>query len=265
MVVDDPAVFLGENREGVGNALNGSSVLARSTADLAGKVFPGLTADDALNAIPTFTVNYENAGTTVNLPGKAGGTGPITSVTGLVQADAGQHAISLYIKEIGDIAFRLPGSGNELLFDPDYYLRYNPDVAASGIDAQVHFDAFGWREGRAASAAFDTGYYLQNNPDVAAAGVNPLVHFETYGWREGRAPDAGFSPVAYLNSNPDVAAAGINPLVHYLLNGWSEGRDPGPGFDTTAYLQANPDVAAAGVNPMLHYLEYGIQEGRLIA
>ena len=265
VVVDDPAVFLGENREAVGNVLGGNSLLARGTAELAGQVFPGLTADDALNAIPTFRVNYENAGTTVDLPGKAGGTGPISSVTGLVQADPAQHAITLYIKEIGDIAFRLPGSGNEPLFDPGFYLRHNPDVAAAGVNAQAHFDAFGWHEGRAASATFDTSYYLRNNPDVAAAGVNPLVHFETYGWREGRAPDAVFSPGAYLAGNPDVLAAGVNPLVHYLLYGWSEGRDPGPNFDTTAYLQANPDVAAAGLNPLVHYLEYGMQEGRLIA
>jgi pimeloyl-ACP methyl ester carboxylesterase len=265
VVVDDPAVFLGENREAVGNTIEGNIVLERGAAELAGTVFPGLTVDDALAAIPSFTANYENAGATVNLPGKAGGTGPVSSVTGLLQADPAQHAITLYIREIGDIAFRLPGSGNEQLFDAGFYLRHNPDVQAAGVNALQHFETFGWREGRDASAAFDTGYYLQHNPDVAAAGVNPLQHFETYGWREGRAPDAFFSPGAYLAANPDVAATGVNPLIHYLLYGWSEGRDPGPDFDTSAYLAANPDVAAAGVNPLLHYLEFGINEGRMIA
>ncbi|SDB68892.1 alpha/beta hydrolase family protein [Belnapia rosea] len=265
VVVDDPAVFLGENREAVGNTIDGNLLLERPAAELAARVFPGLTVDDALDAIPTFSTNYENAGGTVNLPGKAGGTGPISSVTGLLQADPGQHAISTYIKELGNIAFRLPGSGNEGLFDREFYLQRNADVAAAGIDAKQHFDTHGWREGRDASAVFDTGFYLQNNRDVAAAGVNPLAHFETHGWREGRAPDAFFDTGVYLRENPDVAAAGINPLVHYLLFGWNEGRDPGPAFDTASYLLANPDVAAAGINPLEHYLEFGINEGRVIA
>lgn len=265
VVVDDPAVFLGENRAGVGDAIEGNALLERGAAEAAGRVFPGLTVDDALAAIPSFTANYENAGTDVNLPGKAGGTGPISSVTGLLQADPAQHEISLYIREIGNLAFRLPGSAPELLFDPGFYLRDNPDVLAAGANAQQHFDTFGWREGRDASAVFDTGFYLLSNPDVAAAGVNPLLHFETYGWREGRDPDAFFDTSAYLAGNADVAGANINPLVHYLLYGWSEGRDPGPAFDASAYLLANPDVATAGVNPLVHYLEYGIEEGRVIA
>jgi hypothetical protein len=227
VVVDDPAVFLGENREGVGNALDGNVVLERAAAELAARVFPGLTTNDALDAIPNFTTNYENAGNTVNLPGKAGGTGPFTSVTGLLQADPAEHEISLYIRKIGDIAFRLPGRGAEQLFDAGFYLQRNGDVAAVGIDAQQHFD--------------------------------------TYGWREGRDPNAFFSTRDYLAGNQDVAAAGINPLIHYLLFGWSEGRDPGPDFHTSSYLQANPDVAAAGINPLQHYLVYGINEGRIIA
>ena len=265
VVVDDPAVFLGETREGVGNALDGNVVLERATAELTTRVFPGLTTNDALDAIPNLTTNYENAGSTVNLPGKAGGTGPITSVTGLLQADPAEHEISLYIQKIGDIAFRLPGRGTEQLFDASFYLQRNGDIAAAGIDAQQHFDTYGWREGRDGSAVFDTSFYLQNNPDVAVAGINPLQHFETNGWREGRDPDAFFSTRDYLVGNQDVTAAGINPVIHYLLFGWGEGRDPGPAFDTSSYLQANPDVAAAGINPLQHYLEYGIIEGRIIA
>lgn len=264
-VVDDPAIFLGENREAVGNTLNSSPLLARPVADLASKIFPGLTADDALQAIPSLTTNYENAGSTVNLPGKAGGTGPISSVAGLLQADPAQHDISLYVKEIGAIALRPTGSGNEPLFDPAFYLRHNPDIAAAGINPQLHYDTYGWREGRDPNAAFDLDFYLRTNPDVAAANINPLLHYETNGWREGRDPNAFFDDQAYLASSPDVAAAGINPLLHYLTYGWSEGRNPGPAFNTMAYLRENADVAAAGLNPLLHYLEYGIQEGRVIA
>lgn len=265
VVVDDPAVFLGENRDAVGDALRGDSLLAQPVANVAAGVLPGLTAQDFVNAIPSLTADYENAGAQVNLPGKAGGTGPISSVAGLLTADPGQHAIGLYVREIGDIAFRLPGSGNEPLFDAAYYLRANPDVAAAGIDAQQHYNSFGWREGRDPTALFDGGFYLQSNPDVAAAAINPFQHYETYGWREGRDPNALFDTGAYLTASPDVVAAGIEPLQHYLLFGWSEGRDPGPGFDTTGYLLANSDVVLAGINPLLHYLAFGEAEGRAIA
>ncbi|TCZ54984.1 alpha/beta hydrolase family protein [Roseicella aquatilis] len=266
VVVDDPAVWLGENRESVGDAVAGSiNPLARPVAEQIARTLPGLTVDDALNSIPSLTQNYENAGTTVNLPGKLGGTGPISSVTGLLQADPAQHAISLYIQEIGDAAFALPGRGDEPLFDPAWYLRVNGDVAAAGIDAQQHYDLHGWREGRDPTPFFDTQYYLANNPDVAAAGLDPFQHYGTHGWREGRDPNPYFDDGFYLANNPDVAAAGIDPLIHYIQYGWSEGRDPSAVFDTAGYLLANPDVAGAGVNPLRHYLEFGIAEGREIA
>ena len=264
VIVDDPAVFLGENREDVGNALD-NPLIGRAVAEVAARILPGLTVNDALDSIPTLTTDFENAGVTVLLPGKAGGTGQFTTVTGLLQADPGQHNISLYISEISDIALRLPGRGNEPLFDPAFYLAKNPDVAASGMDAQDHYDIYGWREGRDPSAVFDTSAYLAANPDVAAAGANPMIHYSTYGWHENRDPNALFDTSAYLALNTDVAAANIDPLTHYLQYGWSEGRNPGPAFDTSSYLAANPDVAAAGVNPLAHYLEFGINEGRVIA
>ena len=58
-------------------------------------------------------------------------------------------------------------------------------------------------------------YYLAHNPDVAAAGVDPLVHFDTFGWHEGRNPNAFFDTAGYLAHYADVAAAGVNPLQHY--------------------------------------------------
>lgn len=35
---------------------------------------------------------------------------------------------------------------------------------------------------------FNADWYLDRNPDVAAAGVDPLQHFITYGYKEGRLP-----------------------------------------------------------------------------
>lgn len=109
---------------------------------------------------------------------------------------------------------------------------------------------------------FDPEYYLSNNPDVAAAGADPLAHFIQHGGIEGRDPHPLFDSSWYLERNPDVAAVGDNPLLHYLAHGWKEGRDPHPDFSTSRYLAQNPDVNAAGVNPLLHYLEFGEREGR---
>lgn len=110
---------------------------------------------------------------------------------------------------------------------------------------------------------FDSDWYLSQNPDVAAAGVNPLQHYMQHGWHEGRDPNPLFDTSFYLEKNPDVAQAGVNPLLHYSEYGWREGRDPHPEFDTAWYLKENPDVANAGnISPLAHYLAYGRQERR---
>jgi SAM-dependent methyltransferase len=92
-------------------------------------------------------------------------------------------------------------------------------------------------------AEFDPVFYLKSYPDVAAAAVDPLDHYLRYGRSEGRLPrdprvPAGdehlprtadaprFDPVFYLKTYPDVAAAGVDPLDHYLRHGRSEGRLP---------------------------------------
>ncbi|NVO17946.1 MAG: M10 family metallopeptidase C-terminal domain-containing protein [Rhodoplanes sp.] len=112
---------------------------------------------------------------------------------------------------------------------------------------------------------FDTIFYMQQNIDVYHAGVDGRLHYNAYGWHEGRNPDPYFSTAGYIGYNRDVDAAHINPLTHYNSYGWHEGRDPGSLFDTDFYLIHNPDVRAAGLNPLAHYLEYGISEGREIA
>ncbi|MFC1455632.1 class I SAM-dependent methyltransferase [Microvirga arabica] len=73
------------------------------------------------------------------------------------------------------------------LFDKEWYLAQNLDVAAAGADALDHFLLFGGQEGRASSPAFSSSGYLAANPDVRDAGLNPLVHYLTHGRREGRA------------------------------------------------------------------------------
>jgi glycosyltransferase involved in cell wall biosynthesis len=70
-----------------------------------------------------------------------------------------------------------------------------------------------------AARAFDRAFYLRNNPDVAASGGDPLDHFMQYGWREGRDPSPEFSVDAYLQAFPELADSGVNPFVHWLTSG----------------------------------------------
>ena len=86
----------------------------------------------------------------------------------------------------------------------------NPHIAWKGIrllrDMRLIAD----------SGLFDSDWYLQQNPDVAKAGVNPLRHYLRRGAIEGRDPNPLFDSDWYLQQNPDVARAGVNPLVDYL-------------------------------------------------
>jgi hypothetical protein len=156
------------------------------------------------------------------------------------------------------------------LVDDLYYYANNHDVWNAHVDADAHYDVFGWHERRDPNAFFSTTTYLALNPDVKNAGVNPLGHWQAAGWTEGRVPSFAFDPQQYLAENPDVAAAGINPLLHFLAVGAGEGRTPtavtslinGNGFDAVYYLQQNPDVAAAEIDPFLHFQTVGWHEGR---
>ena len=113
-----------------------------------------------------------------------------------------------------------------------------------------------------ASGLFDADYYLDANPDVAAAEVDPVVHYAIAGAVEPRNPNPYFDSAWYLEANADVREAGLNPLYHYISGGAAEGRIAGPDFDTAYYLAQNPEVSASGMNPLLHYIRYGFAEGR---
>ncbi len=156
------------------------------------------------------------------------------------------------------------------LFDRDWYLQKNPDVAAAKVDAALHYLQSGGREGRAPGPYFQANAYLKANPDVAVAGVNPLLHFpRSYRDRDDAVElirkSPLFDPDFYLSAYPELAAAGVDPAMHYFLHGAEEGRNPGPFFLTSEYLRQNPDVAAANMNALYHYESRGREEGRLLS
>ena len=72
------------------------------------------------------------------------------------------------------------------------------------------------------SGLFNENWYLRKNPDVAQKGLDALSHYVKYGALEGRDPGPNFSEDLYLQTHPELRQARINPLVHYLRSGKKE-------------------------------------------
>lgn len=76
------------------------------------------------------------------------------------------------------------------LFDPQWYLAENPDVAATRSDPAWHYAEFGWKEGRRPGPEFDEEYYRKRYPDVAGHDEPLVLHYWRRGRFEGRHPNA---------------------------------------------------------------------------
>ncbi|MCP8688669.1 glycosyltransferase [Marinobacterium sedimentorum] len=146
------------------------------------------------------------------------------------------------------------------IFDADYYIENNPDVAGSGISPMRHYAIYGDREGRTPSAIFDPNYY-RSRAEGRTKHVNALLHYLYVGRYKRISPSPWFDVNYYLSQNKDVARSGYEPLKHYLSFGGLEGRSPNPQFDGSFYLRENPEVVQARLNPLLHYLLVGRKEG----
>jgi len=182
------------------------------------------------------------------------------------------------------------------LFDAEFYLAENPDVAVVA-DPYEHYLMHGGIEGRRPSARFDGAAYLSAYDDVRLSGMNPLIHYLRFGRFEKRRPlpkaakarktEAGpvatesnlkhdkrealhqeiessgmFSVEFYCAQYADIDPDLIDPLEHYINHGWRERRRPHPDFDEDLYLADYPDVAASGMMPLLHFIRHGRGEGR---
>jgi len=140
------------------------------------------------------------------------------------------------------------------LFDPAFYLRKYPDVAASGANPLCHYLKYGARQLRQPHPLFDAGFYLARNIDVRGSGMNPLVHYLRHGAAEDRKPIPWFDPGHYRKSCAEAPEGGQNLLAHFLESG-AGAASPHPLFDCEAYLDAHPGAAVQGENPLLHYLQ----------
>lgn len=77
-------------------------------------------------------------------------------------------------------------------------------------------------EATAANELFDAEFYLDVNQDVAQVGMDALSHYCIYGWKEGRRPRADFDTrwysMMHLPGHPQM-----NPLAHYVRVGRAQG------------------------------------------
>lgn len=78
------------------------------------------------------------------------------------------------------------------------------------------------------SGLFDPEYYLRRNPDVAASGIDPVGHYLRHGAGEMRDPGPHFSTRGYVQRYPGVAKSGLNPLYHFIVCGYPTGLERAP-------------------------------------
>jgi hypothetical protein len=147
------------------------------------------------------------------------------------------------------------------LFDNDFYIKKNEDVAIAEIDPLTHYLDYGAKEGRDPNFLFSNSYYLNQCPDLPNLSMSALAHYILEGWDKLN-PHIMFDTKFYLHNYPEVKHCGITPLAHFLKIGAYCGYDPCREFDTSFYLAQDPQIQAYDLNPLTHYILYGRNEGR---
>jgi ADP-heptose:LPS heptosyltransferase/GT2 family glycosyltransferase len=78
----------------------------------------------------------------------------------------------------------------------------------------------------ASSELFDAEYYVRNNPDIAALNVDPVLHYLESGAKRVLNPSAHFDSAYYLEQCLRNGEVTSNPLLHYITVGASRGLKP---------------------------------------
>ena len=137
------------------------------------------------------------------------------------------------------------------LFDTEFYLLQNPDVAASGFPPFDHFWATGRFEGRNPNILFD-GLFYRSQVRGTLIEADPVTDYILHGAARDRSPHPLFDVVHYVATANDLSASD-NPLQHYLTRGWRKGLSPHPLFDPT-YYALSAGLRLPAVEPLGHYL-----------
>lgn len=166
-------------------------------------------------------------------------------------------------------------SSQKDLWDPEYYLCRNPDVAKAGYPPLEHYLNSGWKENRDPSEKLVTHDYLLVNPDCRLVGISPLEHYYINSKRriifcsfaslkdyilqnglEILKKSQKFNPEYYtecFRKKHGNVPEGFDPYSYYLEHGAAENVDPEPYFSVRRYLQRFPAIRLYGICPVVHY------------
>lgn len=184
------------------------------------------------------------------------------------------------------------------LFDPAFYMLRYPDIAAAGVDGQMHFFEHGLREARSPHPLIDGAFLAQLRPDLFnrrteadalltavtsdLVPTSPYIDLDHYLSQSARSRAGGgvffditqndgvvhytLNPLldlaAYRARYADVPQGSYESLVHFITIGDPQARRASDGFDSEWYANAYPEIGESGFAPLYHYLRFGRHEGR---
>ena len=143
------------------------------------------------------------------------------------------------------------------LFDSEYYLSVNTDVASAGVDPLDHYLEFGWRERRNPAEFFlEDAYRIRYNLDTSDGAA--LVHFAEY------IEDLQLSPHPLIDRSHLLHQFDLDlrvPSKRWLL-GLSTDISLHPIFDLPWMIHAYGDLGGRSHNPCAHFIIWGESEFR---
>ena len=146
-------------------------------------------------------------------------------------------------------------------FDPNFYMRANPDVARVTINPLLHYALQGSRERRVPHAIFDQNWYVDRHPEAALAPETALGFYLRHGQGRGHRPNRYFDDLWYAEKHA-AALCGRQPIEHFVTTGLHQNLQPSPDFDPAYYFENNSDVGGAGQPAFAHFMEHGRFERR---
>lgn len=174
------------------------------------------------------------------------------------------------------VPYIMDGVDYAFVFNPEYYIKYNPDVvSALGSDTDVllkHFVDYGMSEGRQAAKRFSVTVYKACNKDIVEEFGDDTgayyMHYINYGRAEGRRasgsiPNDGQGENQENTSDDNQGGSQDSiPAGNYVV----DGLDYSAVFNADYYYKKNRDVAdvfGKDADALFgHFVNHGMSEGR---
>ena len=166
-------------------------------------------------------------------------------------------------------------SGRKNLWDPEYFMKENPDTAGKCSSPLEYYIDHGWKEGRSPSPSLITDAYLRVNQDCLELGLSPLEHCYIFSKKrkiflsymelrkcmtehgtEILKNSSKFDPDFYtecVRKKHGYLPERFDPYSFYIEHGAEETVKPGRHFGAHRYLERFPDLRTYGICPVVHY------------